>query len=375
MSKHEAIVVPVKLEKHPNSENLSIVKINDYCCVARTEDWQGIDKAVYIEPDTLVDTTLPQFHFLAADGKYQHDSTNGGTFARIKCKKLRGVQSYGLLVPAPPEANLGDDYWEKWNLARYEPPINNNTAKGNGIITGGEVAAAPSKHGDLPKYDVENALKYARKVFTENEDVVVSLKYHGMNGSFVYSDGQYYARSRTEFKKEFATPPKVDKDELIKRLGEEKGLEVFNSLTAKFANWCPERNLWWRVLRENPELEKFVRDNPDTVVFGEVIGVQGKNFLYGLNPGQVSYRAFDIYKNKTWMNYKEARDLGKDLKWVRILKECPFNLDELIHFVENMGIYDNVNGQVEEGIVVKPVIERWHTMLGRVQVKLINPKY
>ena len=373
MSKHEALVVPVELKKHENSDHLSIVKVFDYTCVCRTEDWLGKTKAVYCEPDSLVDVSLPQFSFLAQDAKYTKESELGGSYARVRAKKLRGVQSYGVLIPAPDEAQVGEDYFEKWNMGRYEPPTNAPNGKW-GFVTSGEIASAPPKHASLPKYDVEGALKWARRIFVEGENVVGTLKYHGSNGNWVYSEGEFYSRSRTEFKKEFASPPKADKDKLIEKLGEEKGLEVFNKIEEKAANWKPGQNLWWRVLRENECLQKFLKDNEDTVVYGEVIGVQGNKFLYGLAPGQVSYRVFDIYKEGKWLDFHQARELGKDLKWVKVIHEIPFNLDEMIKLTENMSVHENI-GSYEEGIVWGGLQERWNEYIGRNKVKLINPKY
>lgn len=373
MSQHKAEVIKVELMPCPNSDNLSIVKINDYTCVCRTEDWKGKTKAVYCEPDTLVDTTLQQFSFLVIDAKYTKESGSGGCFARIKAKKLRGVQSYGVLVPAPEEAIIGDDYFEKWNMGRYEPQIQTTNHK-LGYITSGEAASIPLKHKSLPKYDVENGLKWARKIFQDGENIVGTIKYHGSNMRLLYSDGEYHCSSRVEFKKQFPSTPIIDKDKLIERLGEEKGLEAFNKIKEKFQNWNPSENLWWRVLTENECLQKFLRDNPDTVVYGEVIGVQGNKFLYGLKPGSISYRVFDIYKEGKWLNYQEARDLASNLKWVKTFCQIPFNLEEMIRLTENLGTYENV-GSIEEGLVFGGIEERYNERIGRNKIKLINPKY
>jgi RNA ligase (TIGR02306 family) len=373
-STHQALCVPIELIKHPNADALSICRIDDYTVVARTEDWIGKTKAVYICPDTLVDITMPQFNFLAKDAKYTQNSQPNGPYARIRAKKLRGVQSYGLLAQCDETTPLGTDFFELWKLGRYESSINSPTG-GFGFVTSGEVASPPELHFTLPKYDVEGGNKWARKVFIEGERTILTLKYHGSSGCWVYINGEFHCRSRTEFKKEFASPPKADKDKLIAKLGEEKGLEVFNKIQEKQQNWTSSRNLWWRVLRENEWLQRFCQDNPGVFVFGEVIGVQGTKFLYGMNPGEVSVRVFDLMKDGVWMDYEPGRELGKDLKWVRVLNDnFPFNMNELIKFVETMGVYDNVGGY-EEGVVIKPISERWNEYIGRTQVKLINPVY
>lgn len=177
---HEAICVKIKLLPHKDSDFLSIVKIDDfYNCVVRTTDWTGIDKAVYVLPDSLVDVTRPEFNFLAADAKFDENSNPvaNGTYARIKAKKLRGVQSYGVLIPYP-DAVIGEDYYDKLGIKRYEPPIKGVPGESRGYSFGGEVSAPPKLGFDASKYDVDSHT-HIKKCFVEGEPVWVSLKYHG----------------------------------------------------------------------------------------------------------------------------------------------------------------------------------------------------
>lgn len=64
-STHKAEVVPVVLEKHPNADSLSIVKVFGYTVVVNTKQWEGHTKAVYIVPDSLVDASRTEFSFLS----------------------------------------------------------------------------------------------------------------------------------------------------------------------------------------------------------------------------------------------------------------------------------------------------------------------
>jgi len=40
LSTHRVEVVPVSLEKHPNADALSVVRVFGYSVCVRTEDWQ-----------------------------------------------------------------------------------------------------------------------------------------------------------------------------------------------------------------------------------------------------------------------------------------------------------------------------------------------
>jgi hypothetical protein len=117
--------------------------------VVATEDWQGVDKAVYIAPDTVVPDT-EDFAFLkrnnsarvALDKEMQEGKLTDedvkirlrhiedGEVAntknlRITARRLRGVQSFGMLWPLPEDSPLqiGDDAWDLMGLTRYEPPL------------------------------------------------------------------------------------------------------------------------------------------------------------------------------------------------------------------------------------------------------------
>lgn len=165
MSTHEAKVIKIEnLKKHPDADSLSLINIWGYTVVVRTEDWREGQLAVYIEPDTCVDTRLPEFSFLQ---KYEDKP-----FERIKVKKLRGIYSQGCLIPAPENLLEGDDAWEQLKLSRYVPKP---------VGTGNTLGKASSESGislPAPKYDLENYKKY-KKVLVPDEEIVLTEKLHG----------------------------------------------------------------------------------------------------------------------------------------------------------------------------------------------------
>ncbi len=80
-STHKVEVVPVVLEKHPNADNLSIIRVHGFTVVGNTEAWKNVTKAAYIPSDSLVKVARPEFSFLASQAK-------DGLY-RVKAKKLR----------------------------------------------------------------------------------------------------------------------------------------------------------------------------------------------------------------------------------------------------------------------------------------------
>lgn len=313
-STHKVEIVPVHLEKHPNADSLSIVHIfGGYTCVVRTEDWHEGQLAAYIVPDSLVDTSRPEFSFLQ-----EH--------SRIKVKKIRGIVSMGLLIPAPIGANIGDNVAEQLGVTRYEPPLDLR-------FTGESVKAPDGYH---PTYDVDSLLRYSY-VFNEQELVWVTEKIHGANARFCYINGQMYCGSRTHWKKQDQASP------------------------------------WWIALAQHPAVGEFCKNNPDMTVYGEIYG-NVQSLKYGLK-NTIQIAVFDILLGSIFLDPLEALRIGKSLPWVPLVShQTPFYLPKLEALAEGRSLMPNAN-HVREGIVVKPLHERTHPEIGRVCLKLINPTY
>lgn len=374
------VFVLSELKKHEGADTLILIKIGDtdYSYVGKTEDWKDrVGKNVaWIPPDSLVDTRRPEFAFLMSEAKYDENSNKGGFYARIKAKKLRGVVSYGLMVPY--EIGSGEAT-EILGIKHYEAPLDNSGGKGN---VSGEDAEAPS--GSFPKYDVDAFLKYGRNVFSVGEPVFVTEKIHGANARYVFTNkidkdgvaiGTMNCGSRNLWKKEFSSPPNLTLDELKARIGDDvKAQEVFDRIVNNFK---PKRSLWWVALESTPQLRKYCEANPGFAVYGEVYG-QVQNLKYGAKANEVWFRAFDILQpNGCWMDAEQFLQVCKqhDIPHVPVLHESlPFDFDKLVSLAQGNSLIPGANN-IREGVVVKPVRERWDKRLGRVNLKIINPSY
>lgn len=341
------------MSKHPNADSLSLIKIadTDYTYVARTEEWVSrVGQLVaWVPPDSVVDLARPEFSWL--------------TNQRIKAKKLRGIVSYGLLVPAPAGLKAGDDAASALGVTHYEPPMTGQKKS----YQGNEVAPAPK--GVYPKYDVEAFLKYGRKVFKEGELVYVTEKIHGANGRYVFMDGEMHCGSRTEWKKALTSPPNITLEQLTLDIGDPvKAEQIYNT---KVLNHVPKKNLWWLALPD--AVRHWCADNPGFAVYGEVYG-NVQSFKYGATT-EVWFRAFDILRpDGTWL---DSADFVKvcDVNGIARVPEIgvmPFDCDKLIALAEGKSL---IADHIKEGIVVKPVIERYDDRVGRVSLKIINPAY
>lgn len=319
ISTHRVEVVPVVLEKHPNADSLSIVRVFGFTVCVRTADWIGRETGAYIQPDSVVDSTRPDFAFLA-----KHE--------RIKVKKLRGVVSMGLLMPAPEGSSVGDDVSEWLGVTHYEPPI-----KGEPGTRGGpsrEATTPPAVYA--PTYDVESARRFARDVMIPHEPIIATEKVHGANARWCFDGEKFHAGSRNEWK-----------------------LDV-------------EGNMYWTALRGCEALLAWLQAHPGDVVYGEVFGkVQDLN--YG-RPGRVDLVVFDIMRGCEWLPALPAREESLSLPWVPTVYQGTYDWETLEGLAEGPSLIPGAD-HIREGIVFKPLAERSDVRVGRVCLKVVGNGY
>lgn len=316
-STHRVEVVPITLEIHPNAETLSIVRVWSYTVVVKTADWQGITRGAYIPPDSVVPDN-ETFAFL-------------GGKTRITVRRFRGVISYGLLVPAPEGAQLGEDVAERLCVTHYEPPLQPYIRQ----FAGGEADKAPA--GYRPRYGLEALRRYAH-VLIPGEPLIATEKIHGANARYCWHDGRMHCGSHEQWKRE------------------------------------DDHNMFWRILRATPALETFCRSHPELTVYGEVFG-QVQDLKYGRIQNEVSFAAFDLLRGNEWINALEAREIAAELPWVPTVVLFDFsNMENLEFMASGKSLVPRAN-HLREGIVVKPLVERTHPECGRVCLKLIAPEF
>lgn len=313
-STHKAEVVPIKLEPHPNADSLSVVKVFGYTVVVKTDQWKDKNTGIYIVPDTLVDTTRPEFSFL---------HTNK-TWERIKIKKLRGIISMGLLIPSNSSDLLGEDKGPELGIKRYEETID---VKSSNCVSGPE--------GYHPKYDIDSYLRYS-DLISEDEPLIIMEKINGSNGRYVFTDKQYCG-SRTQWKAD------------------------------------ENNDMWWYCYHNQPEIKNFCETNPDYVLYGEVYGKVG-GFKYGqTNP---YFRAFDIMLPcGDFMNGNLLIDTCNmyDIPMPPTIHIGKATTEELLAMAEGQTLLED--SHVREGVVVRPFLERKDDKIGRVILKIVGNGY
>lgn len=353
MSKHSVDVIRItEIQKHPNADKLELVIIQGFtCCVGKGQFKVG-DLAIYIEPDYIV-PDLPDYAFLK------------GSF-RIKSRRFRGEWSQGLLLPAKPGMREGDNVMVQLGITRYNPPEVLGSAP---KLQAGNQAKVVDVLKHSKAYDLENWRKY-KNVFQENETVYVTEKIHGANARYCVVRSTLYAGSRNHWKKN----PNL------------KGMDLFfektrNYLTGLFPKlkplWRSKQSYpctWWTVVENNPWVESWCRANPGCILYGEVYG-SVQDLRYGAKPGEVFFRAFDVFDTKTskFMAADEFVRSFKEDQRVPLLYVGPYTEAKMksLALMSKSTLADHIG----EGIVIKPCKERFDPKVERVALKLVSDIY
>lgn len=397
MANFECKVVRIdSKENHPNADRLTLYHIGGYTCISnKLEDgsdrYNVGDLVVYIPENALLPEWL--LKIMGFWDKEKHCGTLAGKDGnRVRPLKLRGIYSEGVLYPAEtikehdeglnsdlPEAYgytkdtkfvfneqsdyvqftpavEGDNVAEFLGITKYEPVIPANM--GGDVFNGGTEIVVP--------FDVEPLQKYMDS-FKDGEMVCMQEKIHGTNCRWIFSKGVVNDEAFGE-----------NKDIYIcsKGLGD-KGLFFKNNETNTNAYYV--RAFIDNHIEEKVANSNLYKDNDMITIWSEVFGVQ--DLKYGLTNGQIDYNVFDIYVGRPYkgrfLNYEEVKAFCEEvgLKSVPFLYVGEFSMEKVKEYTDGKtNVGTNLN-QIREGIVIKPLNERFEEGLGRVMLKSVSEAY
>lgn len=324
MSTHSVNVIEIaEVRPHANAERLEIVPVGGWQAVVKKGQFAVGDRAVYVQPDYTVPTGRPEFSFLAKDGKERH---------RLKAVRLRGVLSYGLLIPVPDDLTdraVGDDVMADLGIERYEPPV---------VMAGAdELPADQCPDVYSSKFDVESLANFPG-IIRDGELVVVTEKIHGANARYLFDGSTFFMGSRSRWLK-----PDV-------------------------------AHHWKRAADADPRIEAWCRKHPGIVLYGEVYGAV-QSLKYGQKPGHVAFAAFAASDKGEWIDILALID-DASLPTVPLIYHGPYDPTFVLPAAEKDSTVPGAPaGHMAEGIVIVPERERRDDQIGRVALKHISNRY
>lgn len=330
MRKLASIQRILKVEPIENADNLEVVTVLGWHCVAKKSEFSVGDLVVYIECDSVL-PERPEFEFM----RPRH--------FRVKTIKLRGQVSQGLVLPLNILDNrLGifredQDVTDILSITKYDPPL---PAQLTGLAKGN----FPSF---IPKTD-ETRVQCLQKVLDKYAGIpcYITEKLDGSSATFYVNNGEFGVCSRN--------------------------LDLTET----------EGNSFWKTARAMNIEEKLRSLGINIALQGELIGEGIQGNKYGLKGQTVRFfNAFDIDRQE-YLGYEEFNDLlcVLGLPMVPVLSDG-YNLETSIDSIVEMSIGTSVlnSKTYREGIVIRPLINQYEHRdfgeIGRVSLKAINPKF
>jgi len=324
-----ALVVEVcridRVLAHPNADRLELAQIKGWQCVVPRGRYQAGSLVTYIPVDAVLPAPLAERLGIA---KYL---TNG----RVRCARLRGEPSYGVLVDVEdPSWTEGTDVRAHYGIEKYVPPLR---------VSAGD---AETPHPLFASYtDIEN-LRNFTGIFEPGEEVSVTEKIHGTNCRVGLVEGEWMAGSMEVRRKR---PPPEE--------------------TARSTYWFPTTLDPVRAL-----VQELAAGRHQAILYGEVYGAKIQSLSYG-KANELGFAAFDALADGRFLDVDELAALcaRHGVPKVPEVFRGPFSLEAIR--AASGGRTTFAADHIREGVVVRPVHERTHPAIGRVILKYLGDDY
>lgn len=331
--------------EHPNADALELAQVGLYRAVVARGVYRTGDYAVYIPEQSVLPEEL--IAELGLTGKLAGSGAN-----RVKAVRLRGELSQGIVCrPAAladtdlaAAAEQGEDFAGLLGVVKWQPPVPTSMS--------GEVVGAPDL---LPWVDIENLKRYPG-IFEPGEPVVLTEKLHGSCCLVTYTAGTGEVQVSS------------------KGIGAQ-GLALVED----------ERNLYWRAVRayDIPAVAARLAERLGAErvgIFGEVFGEGVQDLGYGASArtDRPGYAAFDVSAvvdgQQVWLSAPELLD--GELPLAPELWRGPFDPETVLGHAQGRETFSGRELHLREGVVVRPVTERWSPVLGgRAIAKVVSDAY
>ena len=203
--------------------------------------------------------------------------------------------------------------------------------------------------------------------FIEGEMFEATEKIHGTQTRFIFTKGVVNDETFGE-----------NKDIYIASKGQgDKGLFFKNNLSN--ANSYYVRAFKLNDIENKVVNSELYKNSDMLTLFGETYGMQ--DLKYGLENGHIGYRLFDVYVGKPrygrFLNYEECKAFASELGIERVpsLYVGEYSYEKVKELTDGKTTLGKNKNQIREGVVIRPLNERYISELGRVFLKSVSEAY
>jgi len=332
-----------KVRNHKNADRLDIIQVKGWNCIVGRDEHQVGDLVIFVPPDSILPKEIiDRWNISYLKGKR----------GRVGVVKLRGEYSEGLILPNDDGFKEGTNVANTYGITKWEPKQ--------------QQISKPRKRrrkSSIPEFrrftDIEN-FKHFETIFGPGETVVITEKLHGSNfrvGNVYIKPTNIFGRIREHlFGKRYRFM--YGSHNVILDINDD-GHDYY------------DRNIYLEIVKKY-RLDEIIPKG--YVLYGEIIGPKVQDLTYGLDEIDVAF--FDVFFNGEYVNVELTHyflhTLFK-LPMVPILYTGPWKTELIDEYACGKSALDN--STLREGIVIRPVQERTHKVLGRVILKAISKEY
>lgn len=341
----------------PGADNIEQVIVNGWECITKKGEYNVNDLVVIATTDAVIPFELSEKLGIT---NYLRKGQ------RVRTVKLRGVYSECLIIPISYIQGVkrfeGSDCMETLNIFKFEPPV-----KQIQLASGKKIRYHQNPNFHI-YYKFPN-MKNVPDMFTEDDIVEVTRKYHGTNaryGIVKKSKITIFDRIKKLFGNKWAEYEFVVGSHNVEKGSDSQGFY--------------DENVWFTIsnkLKLKQKLFDYVKENfynpselgSGITIYGEIYGpgIQ-KNFDYNLQ--ELQFKVFDITVDGTYLSPMdsifECNYIGLD--YVEVLYYGNYNKEKIDQYVFNNFIEGTK--VPHEGVVVKDFSGDHHK-----RFKIINPDY
>ena len=351
------VVKVSKVVHHPAADSLDVVTVlQDYPVVVERDEYMPGDIASYIPIDSIVPDTEQFYHLCPrANERYEVDGVVKNRLGApkfplgsvpekyriLKAKKIRGVYSQGMLIPAPAGSKEFDSVTDVLGLKKWDEIEEEN------IPGQTKEFEEPPTDWSIPSYDITGVRRFL-ECLQDGEEVVITEKIHGSNAAFVHDGTRLWVKSRNFYKR------------------------------------MQPGDQWWGIAIRYG-LEQKLRATPRMAVFGEMYGLMS-GFRYDTVTAPSSRKHipkilfFDVWDvdRACFLSYDDRlRFLAeRGLDPVPLLYRGPWLGRDAMYPLAEGPTAVGRSAHVREGWVLTTAQERYEPELqSRMQVKLVGEGY
>lgn len=326
----ELIITPttiLAIKPHPNADRLEICRASGWDIISGKGNYNVGDVVVHVPPDAMVPRAWADKWGVTQYLSFKKNSDMG----RVRAARLRGIASFGFLVPNESGAALSDDLATHYGIEKYEPPP---------PPVGMSAGQMSREHPLFHRYtDIQNLRNFPEQL-AYGEPLVVTEKLHGTNSrvGWVRTPDPENGSMSDYFEQVVGTHRTQRKIEDCGVYG--LPIALYGEALNKLFDWA---------ITAVPELNSLI-------VFGEIYGAGVQDLHYGAKQ-EKGYRVFDIAVNGQYMNWMAMEHICKTvgLPRVPVLSRGVFSYEELLELAKGDTTMDDTH--MREGIVVHPMCQ------------------